>query len=206
MNMVKVKICGITDIETAHVAVRYGADALGFVFAHSKRRITPDAAKNIIGQLPAYVEKVGVFVNEAVETMEEIASYCGLTMIQLHGEEDAGTCRKLSYPTIKAVGITTKEDVQMALSYPSAYVLADSPKGKVYQGGNGQTFDWNLIEDLQEHSRIILAGGLNADNVKEAIRLVRPAMVDVSSGVETNGVKDQQKIQLFLQNAKGENF
>lgn len=204
--MVKVKICGITDAKSALVAVKYGADAVGFVFAHSKRRITPEAAKDIIEQLPAHVEKVGVFVNETNETIEEIAAYCGLTMVQLHGEEDAESCRKLRYPTIKAVGIASVADVKAALLYPSAYLLVDSPKGQVYQGGNGQSFDWRLVEGVHEaYNNIILAGGLNADNVKEAIRVVRPAMVDVSSGVETNGMKDHQKIQRFLQNAKGEN-
>ena len=205
--MVKVKICGIMDLESARNAVDHGADALGFVFAHSKRRVTPDAAKRIIEQLPPQVEKVGVFVNEAKETMEEIAAYCGLTMIQLHGEESYELCRQLPYQVIKAVGIATEEDVQQATLYPANYVLVDSPKGHIYQGGNGQSFNWQLVERLHESSKsIILAGGLNHENVKEAIRVVRPYMVDVSSGVETNGVKDQRKIQLFLQSAKGEDI
>lgn len=205
--MVKVKICGIMDLESALTAVEHGADALGFVFAHSKRRITPDAAKSIIEQLPLQVEKVGVFVNESPETMEEIAAYSGLTMIQLHGEESHEVCKQLRYRVIKAVGIATEEDAQQAVLYPAKNILVDSPKGHLYQGGNGQTFDWQLVEGLHKSNKnIILAGGLNHENVKEAIRIVRPYMVDVSSGVETNGVKDLRKIQLFLQSAKGEDF
>lgn len=203
--MVKVKICGIMNIEAALIAVDNGADALGFVFAHSKRRITPDAAKSIIEQLPPQVEKVGVFVNETPEMMEKIAGYCGLTMIQLHGEESYDVCKQLRYRVIKAIGIASEEDVQQAMLYPCNDILVDSPKGHGYQGGNGQTFDWQLVEKLHESNKnIILAGGLNNENVTEAIRVVRPFMVDVSSGVETNGVKDYRKIQLFLQAAKGE--
>lgn len=205
MKMIKVKICGIMDIGAALTAVDHGADALGFVFAHSKRRITPDAAKNIIEQLPPGIEKVGVFVNEAPEMMEEIAAYCGLTMIQLHGEESHDICKQLRYHAIKAVGIASEEDVQQAMLYPCSYILVDSPKGHLYQGGNGQTFDWHLVEKLHDSNKnIILAGGLNHENVSEAIRVVRPFMVDVSSGVESNDVKDHRKIQLFLQAAKGE--
>jgi len=205
--MVKVKICGITDIETALVAVENGADAIGFVFAHSKRRVTPEVAKSIIEQLPSQVEKVGVFVNETLETMEEIASACGLTIIQLHGEEGHDVCEQLQYPLVKAIGIANDDDVQHALRYPTEHILVDSPKGHVYHGGNGQTFDWQLVETMHTAGKkIILAGGLNVDNVKEAIRAVNPYMVDVSSGVETDGIKDHEKIRLFLQAAKGENI
>ena len=151
--MVKVKICGIMTIEAAITAVDHGADALGFVFAHSKRRITPDAAKSIIEQLPPQVEKVGIFVNEATEKMEEIAAYCGLTMIQLHGEENREVCMQLRYPIIKAVGIASEEDVQQAMLYPSNYILMDSPQGHLYQGGNAGRRGTSLNHEVMTRLR-----------------------------------------------------
>lgn len=200
----KVKICGLTDVETALYAAEMGADAIGFVFAPSRRRITPQMAKEIIARLPAHVEKVGVFVNEEPEVIEEIAAACGLTMIQLHGEERNETCKAYTLPVIKAVGIGKKEDVVQAVRYEVPYLLVDSPKGQVYHGGNGETFDWQLLQSapLKNH-RVILAGGLTAENVAKAIVTVQPYMVDVSSGVETNGTKDRAKIKQFIQVVKG---
>ncbi len=201
----KVKICGITDAETAKYAADMGADAIGFVFAPSRRRISPEAAKEIIEQLPSTVEKVGVFVNEAPYIIEEISSFCGLTMVQLHGEERKEICNLISYPVIKAVGIGSQEDVSEALQYETAYVLVDSPKGQQYQGGNGERFDWQLLKGMPRYKhKLILAGGLNEENVGKAIQTVQPYMVDVSSGVETNGRKDWEKIKAFLQVAKGD--
>lgn len=200
----KVKICGITDCETALYAVEMGADALGFVFAPSRRRISPEDAKQIIGELPDMVEKVGVFVNEDVRTVEEIATYCGLTMIQLHGEESDEMVGLISYPVVKAVGIGSKQDVRFAEQFHSPYLLVDSPKGQHFHGGNGETFDWSLLVDMnREVHKLILAGGLTTENVGIAIAKVRPYMVDVSSGVETDGKKDWNKIRAFLQAAKG---
>ncbi|WP_019243178.1 MULTISPECIES: phosphoribosylanthranilate isomerase [Bacillus] len=200
-----VKICGIMDVETALFAARMGADALGFVFAPSRRRVTPELAKEIIQQLPDLVAKVGVFVDESVEVIEEIASFCGLTIIQLHGEESMDMCNQLSLPVIKAVGIANEEDVKKALRYPTSYLLVDSPKGQMYHGGNGETFDWHVLNEIDYlNKKLILAGGLKPENVKIAIQTVRPYMVDVSSGVETDGKKDFDKISQFILAAKGE--
>lgn len=200
-----VKICGIMDVETALFAARMGADALGFVFAPSRRRITPELAKEIIQELPDHVEKVGVFVNESVAVIEEIASFCGLTIIQLHGEESMDMCNQLSLPVIKAVGIANEEDVKKALRYPTSYLLVDSPKGQKYHGGNGETFDWHVLNEIDYlNKKLILAGGLKPENVQIAIQTVRPYMVDVSSGVETDGKKDFDKISQFILAAKGE--
>lgn len=200
----KVKICGIKDLETAHLSIGAGADALGFVFARSTRRITPKEAKAIIKELPASVEKVGVFVNEERKVIEEIASYCGLTMIQLHGEENPEVYQSSKLPLIKAVGIGNAEDVQRSESYQVPYILVDSPKGR-YQGGNGEAINWHLLQSISlMDKQLILAGGLDAGNVAEAIKIVRPYMVDVSSGVEADGKKDPQKIKQFIAAAKGE--
>ncbi|MEH6943396.1 phosphoribosylanthranilate isomerase [Bacillus sp. JJ722] len=200
----KVKICGLTDVETALYAAEMGADAIGFVFAPSRRRITPQKAKEIIARLPGHVEKVGVFVNEEPEVIEQIAATCGLTIIQLHGEESKEACKVYHLPVIKAVGIGKEEDVVQAEQYEVPYLLVDSPKGQQYHGGNGETFDWQLLQSVSlNNHRVILAGGLTVENVRKAIETVRPYMVDVSSGVETNGKKDRAKIKQFIQVVKG---
>ncbi|MGN4674954.1 phosphoribosylanthranilate isomerase [Bacillus cereus group sp. MYBK225-1] len=199
----KVKICGITDMETAKRACEYGADALGFVFAESKRKITPKRAEEIIQELPANVLKIGVFVNESVEMIQKIADECGLTHVQLHGDEDNYQIRRLNIPSIKSLGVTSESDMKNAQGYETDYILFDNPKEKFY-GGNGKTFSWELLGHMPKELRkkTILAGGLNALNIEEAIRTVRPYMVDVSSGVETEGKKDVEKIKQFIIKAK----
>ncbi|MDA1773876.1 phosphoribosylanthranilate isomerase [Bacillus cereus] len=199
----KVKICGITDVETAKSACEYGADALGFVFAESKRKITPERAKEIIQELPANVLKIGVFVNESVEVIQKIADECGLTHVQLHGDEDNHQIRRLNIPSIKSLGVTSESDMKNAQGYEADYILFDSPKEK-FHGGNGKTFSWELLGHMPKESRekTILAGGLNVLNIEEAIRTVRPYMVDVSSGVEIEGKKDVEKIKQFIIKAK----
>lgn len=199
----KVKICGIMDMETALAACEAGADAVGFVFAKSKREITREQAKQIIERLPDHVMKVGVFVNETTVTIEHTASYCELTHAQLHGEEENDLIKSLNIPSIKALGMHANEDVKRAKQYETNFILFDSPKEK-YHGGNGKTFSWKLVQSLPDElrRRSILAGGLHAGNVAEAIRTVRPYMVDVSSGVETNGKKDIEKIKQFIKKAK----
>ncbi|MCU5296175.1 N-(5'phosphoribosyl)anthranilate isomerase [Bacillus paranthracis] len=199
----KVKICGITDMETAKRACEYGADAIGFVFAESKRKITPGLAKEIIQELPANVLKIGVFVNESVEVIQIIADECGLTHVQLHGDEDNHQIRRLNILSIKALGVTSEADMRNAQAYETDYILFDSPKEK-FHGGNGKTFSWELLAHMPKELRekTILAGGLNTLNIEEAIRTVRPYMVDVSSGVETEGKKDVEKIKQFIIKAK----
>ncbi|KMN46856.1 phosphoribosylanthranilate isomerase [Bacillus paramycoides] len=199
----KVKICGITDVETAKSACEYGADAIGFVFAESKRKITSEQAKEIIQELPAHVLKVGVFVNESVEMIQKIAKECGLTHVQLHGDEENYYIRRLNIPSIKAVGVVAESEIKNANIYETDYVLFDSPKER-FHGGNGKTFSWELLAHMPNELRekTILAGGLNILNIEEAIRTVQPYMIDVSSGVETEGKKDIEKIKQFIQKAK----
>ncbi|EEK51824.1 N-(5'-phosphoribosyl)anthranilate isomerase [Bacillus cereus ATCC 10876] len=190
-------------METAKRACEYGADALGFVFAESKRKITPKRAEEIIQELPANVLKIGVFVNESVEVIQKIADECGLTHVQLHGDEDNYQIRRLNIPSIKSLGVTSESDMKNAQGYETDYILFDSPKEK-FHGGNGKTFSWELLGHMPKELRkkTILAGGLNALNIEEAIRTVRPYMVDVSSGVETEGKKDVEKIKQFIIKAK----
>ncbi|OCA90797.1 N-(5'-phosphoribosyl)anthranilate isomerase [Bacillus sp. FJAT-27225] len=198
----KVKICGMKDTAAALKAVEYGADALGFVFADSKRKITKEAAREIIDNLPSHVMKVGVFVNEKKERIEEIAAFCGLTHIQLHGEESQEFIDELRYPAIKALNINGRRDLLKIGEYRTEYILLDSPKG-TYRGGSGLSFDWEFLKDFELNGqKVILAGGLRPENVAEAIMTVKPYMVDVSSGVETDGQKDLGKIEAFIKAAK----
>lgn len=198
----KVKICGITTRESAQAACEAGADMLGFVFAESTRKITPEAAREIVDQLPQHVAAVGVFVNETVENIEQIAETAGLDYIQLHGDEPPEFCRELSRPIIKAFTIRAKDDAEKLFKYECDYYLVDSP-GIRYRGGSGKPFDWNLLQNQNiPRGKVILAGGLNEANVTEAIDMVQPAGVDVSSGVETDGQKDLKKIFAFVKTAK----
>ncbi|MCM3734849.1 phosphoribosylanthranilate isomerase [Bacillus cytotoxicus] len=197
----KVKICGITDTRTAKLACEYGADAIGFVFAKSKREITPDRAKQIIEELPANVMKVGVFVNESIEVIQNIAERCRLTHVQLHGDEQNYYIERLNIPSIKAIGVSSREDIERAKEYETDFILLDSPKEQ-FHGGNGKTFSWELLQANPIEKKCILAGGLNLENITYAIEMVQPYMVDVSSGVETNGKKDIEKIKQFIRKAK----
>lgn len=197
----KVKICGITDIRTAKIVCEYGADAIGFVFAKSKREITPDQAKQMIEELPENVMKVGVFVNESIELIQNIVTYCGLTHVQLHGDEQNYHIKRLNIPCIKAIGVSSREDIERAEEYETDFILFDSPKEQ-FHGGNGKTFSWELLRSNPIGKKCILAGGLQLENIAEAIEMVQPYMVDVSSGVETNGKKDIEKIKKFITKAK----
>jgi phosphoribosylanthranilate isomerase len=197
----KVKICGLTTVEAAVHAASAGADALGFVFAPSKRQVTPQQARAIIKELPECVWKVGVFVNETPEKVAAIAELAGLTHIQLHGEETPYDFAEIGRPLIRAYSIRGKDDMSKIEHKETDYVLLDSPPA-MYRGGNGISFDWELANGEASSQNVILAGGLNPDNVQLAIKKVRPSMVDVSSGVETEGEKDLKKISSFIEKAK----
>ncbi|GAA0420153.1 phosphoribosylanthranilate isomerase [Agaribacter marinus] len=196
-----VKICGIQSVVAALAAVDAGADFIGFVFAKSKRSITPEAAADIVNILPRSVKTVGVFVNERLETMNTIASQVPLNYIQLHGEESAAAANKLNSKIIKAYPVDAQH-VSRIEAYPCDFYLLDGPVQKS-PGGNGVPFDWNLFNHLPiPKDRIMIAGGLTPENVGDAIRTLHPYAVDVSSGVETNGNKDPEKIKQFIANAK----
>ncbi|WP_339230015.1 phosphoribosylanthranilate isomerase [Oceanobacillus sp. FSL K6-2867] len=196
-----VKICGITTKEAAAAAVKSGADYIGFVFARSSRQISPEEAAIIANSIPSSIKKVGVFVNEAAETMKEIAQMVGLNTIQLHGDEPPAIAQQLPYEIIKAFPVN-KNTLTSIRTYPCDYYLLDSLVDS-RRGGSGIAFDWSLADQLSiNREKIMLAGGLTPDNVAKAISTVRPAAVDVSSGVETNKEKDLNKIEKFIKNAK----
>lgn len=201
---VRVKICGITNLEAARVAVDAGADAVGFVFASSRRRVGPETARQIIGALPPFVTPVGVFVDAPLAEVKEIAAFCNLGAVQLHGAEPPEYCAALKaagFRVIKAFRIKEAKDLEAIVNYPVHAVLLDTFVPGI-AGGTGQVFDWGLLAGKVFQVPVVLAGGLTPENVAAAVRQVRPYAVDVSSGVETGGRKDPAKIRLFIQRAK----
>jgi phosphoribosylanthranilate isomerase len=184
--MVKVKICGITNYEDALFAVESGADALGFIFADSPRRILPEAAREIIRRLPPFIKSVGVFVNEAPERITEIVSLCGIDLIQLHGKESPDVCAQFMPRVIKAIAVKDDSVLKDIPSYRGNVkgLLLDTYSEKM-AGGVGKVFNWDLAIKIREMGMpIILAGGLRPSNVVAAISIVRPYAIDVNSGVE----------------------
>lgn len=202
--MTKVKICGLMELEHVKVAVESGADAIGFVFAKSRRQVTVDQARELATAVPSDVLKIGVFVNETLEEVKRIAREVPLDMVQLHGDEDPDYIQSLAIPTIKALSITTHEDVQNASRYAVDYFLFDAP-GVEFRGGSGHSFDWTLLKKANiSQDKVILAGGLTEKNINEAINTVLPFMVDVSSGVEKAQRKDAEKIRTFIRAVRDE--
>ncbi|MDZ5711909.1 phosphoribosylanthranilate isomerase [Jeotgalibacillus haloalkalitolerans] len=195
-----VKVCGLMNREDVTAAVENGADYIGFVFAESKRRITYNHAAEISAHVPDSVQKVGVFVNPSVEEVLEAVSAVKLDMIQLHGDESPEFCSLMPKPVIKAFSISDQSDLDQMKHYQVAHILADAP-GADYRGGSGHTFDWSILNN--SGTKVILAGGLTPGNVAEAIKETSPLGVDVSSGVETDGHKDHEKINAFIREAKG---
>ena len=200
---VKAKICGMTQIKDAVFAVEQGADAVGFIFYNkSPRSVTMKIAKEIIAQLPPFVDTVGVFVNESVDRVNKIAEYCGLDLVQLHGEESPAFCRKIRRRVIKAFRVKDLQSIKLLQDYAVSGFLLDTFSDEL-QGGTGKVFDWNLALPAKKIGPVIMAGGLTPRNIKQAIRQVRPYGVDVCSGVEKEpGIKDPEKVRAFLENIR----
>jgi phosphoribosylanthranilate isomerase len=205
--MVKVKICGITNLDDALLAVDAGADALGFVFfGPSPRNISPEQASAIIRRLPPFIQTVGLFVNESLPTINETADACGLDIIQLHGEESPDFCTGVKRRVLKALRVRNITSLEPMASYQVSAFLLDAWSPTAW-GGTGQTFNWDIAASAAGSRKIVLAGGLTTDNIVDAIRQVRPYGVDVSSGVEvTPGKKDAVKINEFIRKAKETQF
>lgn len=203
MSAVRVKVCGIQTLPEALAAVQEGVDALGFVFAAgSRRRITPEKAAAISRELPPFVARVGVFVDEAAATVRDVAAYCGLDTLQFHGDETETYCRLFpGCRIIKAFAASPFLSVEKCRGYRSSAVLLDTAY-KDKKGGGGRVFDWHLALPFSGRSGfpipLILAGGLNANNIPEALEVLKPYAVDVSSGVEKNGLKDRELIRAFI--------
>ncbi len=196
----RIKICGITRLEDAKASVHAGCDALGFVFyKESPRYIALDAFKVIVKELPPFVTKAGLFVNDDPAEIEEAIQSGLVNVLQFHGDETPDFCRQFNFPYIKAVAVSSSVDlIQYAKDFHDAEALLLDAYHEHLKGGTGQTFDWNLIPQSLSKP-IVLAGGLTVDNVKEAIKKVKPYAVDVSGGVEeSKGIKNSLKIQAFI--------
>ena len=199
--MVSVKICGMTNREDAHDAASLGVQALGFIFAPSPRQITPETAKAVIETLPPFVTTVGVFVNERLKVVREIRAYCGIDLVQLHGDESPSMCAALMPNVIKAFQLKDASSLSVLAKYlGKVRAFLFDTYSKKERGGTGRTFDWNIAVEGKRHGvPVILSGGLNPDNVKEAIRATTPFAVDVNTGVEERpGKKDVNQMRRLM--------
>lgn len=202
--MIRVKICGITNRDDALQAAAAGADALGFIFySQSPRQVTPEAAKRIIAQLPPLILAVGLFVDESPARVRKVVDFCRLDRVQLHGNEDPRRYHLPPRQVIKALRVKGEESLSDPGFWDDYPLLLDAWSEQSV-GGTGRTFDWKLAARLSEKYRIILAGGLNPENVAAAVAAVNPYGVDVASGVEQSpGIKDKNKVAAFIAAAKG---
>jgi len=191
----RLKICGITNKEDAVMVSNLGADALGFVFAESKRKITPEKAREIIEMLPPFITTVGIFMDTSLTEINEISEFTSIDAVQLHGNETPEYCDKIKKKIIKSILINetdAKESLLSKMQYYSVSAFILDP-GK----GSGKTFDWEIAKEIEKP--IIIAGGLTPDNVKKVITNLHPYGVDVSTGVEKDyGIKDREKVEKFI--------
>jgi len=201
--MFRIKICGITNETDALHAVACGADALGFVFyGGSPRCVEAETVRAIVARLPATVTAVGLFVNEEAEVVNTVAKTSGISLVQLHGDETPEYCRRIERPVMKALRVRDEQSLAGWQDYPVAALLLDAWHPDKF-GGTGETGDWQLAAQMARQTTIILAGGLTPDNVAEAVKMVKPQGVDVSSGVESSpGHKDPEKVKAFITNAR----
>jgi phosphoribosylanthranilate isomerase len=199
---VRIKVCGITNLDDARLAVELGADMLGFIFyAKSQRAVSREMAAQICQAVT--VEKVGVFVNETETNIRQTLQECGLNTLQFHGDEPPSFCRQFPAKKIKAIRVRDAESLRAASEYDVDALLLDTYTD-TQRGGTGKTFDWSLAVQAKSLGRpIILSGGLTPDNVRDAIRVVQPFAVDVASGVEREpGRKDPEKLKRFFESCR----
>ena len=194
----KVKICGITNIEDAQLACELGADAVGFIFYEkSKRFVENQKVKSIISMLPSSVEKVGVFVNEPPENINRISKEISLTVAQLHGNESPDFLTEINLPIWKALRVKEDFDFTLTNNFMNCKIMLDAYSQNEF-GGTGKTFNWNIIPDSLK-SEIILAGGISSFNIEEIYKNIKPAWVDISSSLEIQpGKKDKIKLEDFF--------
>lgn len=205
--MTKVKICGLMDQVTVDETVQAGADYLGFVFAKSKRNITPEKVRAITRNVPEKVKIVGVFVSPSLEELEAVIRIAKLDLVQIHGELFPEIVSCIAIPVIQSFDGQSPELASLLASSIADFYLLDAPiTNETYAGGNGKTFDWQKISSESQkqlkQKPFFIAGGLTQANVTEAIQFFEPFAVDVSSSVETDGVKDVTKIKAFIKAVK----
>lgn len=211
--MTRVKICGISEEEHALVAAEAGADYLGFVFATSRRQVTPDKAKHIVSTIRRLNKPpltAGVFVNEKPDEVNRIADYCRLDLVQLSGDENLDYCLKIKQPLIKVFHVSPEKTPGQLKAEIASYngrldgqsvYLLDTHSKQAY-GGTGSVFNWDIMKQLPAKLPVFIAGGLTPSNVSKLLEQYKPWGVDVSGGVETNGKKDSHKIRAFIEIAK----
>lgn len=208
--MTRIKICGLSEVEHALAACQAGADFIGLVFAPSKRLVSPEKALEIVRVLRQQSHRpgiVGVFANQDIQEVNRIAEECRLDWVQLSGSEPWDYCRQVVRPVIKVIHvvdgmkagdiINKMENEQRCTAEQKMIYLLDS-KGKGSYGGTGQAFDWQIARDVSARFEVLIAGGLNQDNVRSLLKVARPWGIDASSGVETAGIKDIVKIRSFI--------
>ena len=200
--MTKVKICGLKREEDIEIVNALLPDYAGFVFCPSKRQVDINKAGALCAALDRRIKKTGVFVNQDRSFIEKARKECGLDVLQLHGEEAPGECVFEGCEVWKAVRVKDRSSLVLAESYRTPRILFDAFEENSH-GGLGKSFNWELLRLFEDKERIILAGGLSPENVAAAVREVSPYAVDVSSGVETEGKKDFEKVKLFIENARG---
>jgi len=195
----RIKVCGITRLEDALMASRLGVDAVGFVFYDkSPRYIEPARAAAIIRQLPPFVSAVGLFVNPSQDFIAEVLQSVPLGVVQLHGDETPEFCAVQRRRVLKAIHVSSADDLKQAASFNCPILLDAKPPGGIY-GGAGKTFDWSLLKNFRHDYPLSLAGGLTVDNVAEAMAVRQWFALDVSSGVEQSpGIKDAEKMRAFV--------
>ncbi|MGB9836560.1 MAG: phosphoribosylanthranilate isomerase [Candidatus Saccharicenans sp.] len=190
--MTKIKICGLTNPEDARLAVEFGADAIGFIFSESPRKITQKEAEKIIREIPPFVVKVGVFVNERAERVKQLAEELNLDLLQFHGQESRDYLEQFRGKGYKAFRLKHHSDLQQIADSGYHFFLLDSAE-------KGKPFDWNMAVRAKRFGKFFLGGGLTPDNVNLALEKVRPYGVDVCSGIELRpGKKDQKKMKEFI--------
>lgn len=201
--MTRIKVCGITREEDAERAAELGVDALGFVFyAQSPRAVSPERAREIIRCLPPFVVAVGVFVDSPVSQVLSVVEFCRLGAVQLHGSEDPDSCSRLPVKVIKSFRVRGDAFPEEILRYNVDAILLDTFRPGL-PGGTGSTFPWEIARRAKAYGRIIVAGGLNSGNVRQAIQEAAPYAVDVSSGVESEpGRKDPERMAEFVRKVK----
>jgi len=200
--MTKIKICGITNLNDANIAAESGADALGFIFAESCRCVTPQTARDIALSLPPFISKIGVFVDEDPLVIQKIADYCYLDTVQLHGDKCRDYSGLLQIRIIRVFAVKGDSMPDQIRSRRFGCFMLDTYQADLH-GGTGQTFNWQIAKDASKFGRVILSGGLNPDNISQALSAVQPYAVDVCSGVEKiPGVKDPPKIKHFIREVK----
>lgn len=198
---IEIKICGIKRQEDIEILSKFPVNYAGFIFANSKRKVTPEHVVNITKNLRSDIKKVGVFVNEDIEKVNEIIRFCNLDVVQLHGEESDDYCSRVDAIVWKSISVKNESSLININHYRNidGFLLDTYTDGDI-KGGTGKTFNWDIVKNLSKDNFIILAGGLNKDNIVDAIKIVKPNILDVNSGVETELVKDEKKIKELFSN------